>query len=164
MKKVIEGQELADLLNPTFSAATVCAVAGLNPVTLRAWRNRGHLNVSGSGEGWTRYSISEMAVVMAMKTMTDMGLAVDTAGEIASKLASAFDSLSRYPLKTAGWAMAAKIEGAWQVKIAVIQEDALQVAAEKLGWEASIVIDMRRVFARLQAGLAALREQGGSNG
>lgn len=52
----------------TFTAGEVCAMLGIEPGTLRAWRSRGLLKIEGSGGKWVRYSAQDVARIRKLQT------------------------------------------------------------------------------------------------
>ncbi len=59
----------------TYTASTVCAVAGVNSGTLRVWRARGFLEMDDPDqEGWTRYNLREMLRACAVAELANHGI------------------------------------------------------------------------------------------
>lgn len=58
----------------TYAAATLCAAAGVEPVTLRSWRAKGWLVVAGAGDGWTRYNTEHLMRAVAIAELARHGI------------------------------------------------------------------------------------------
>lgn len=65
-------------------------VAGVLPVTLRAWRNKNGLLASPERKGWNRFSVADLCVVRLVAKMTQSGFSAENAVEIAELLAVEF--------------------------------------------------------------------------
>lgn len=68
-------------------------VAGVLPVTLRAWRNKNGLLASPERKGWNRFSVADLCVVRLVAKMTQSGFSAENAVEIAGLLAVQFWAL-----------------------------------------------------------------------
>jgi hypothetical protein len=72
-----------EVLEHQFTAGVACAVAAVNPVTLRAWRHRKLLDVGLVKDGWTKYSWVDLVAVTCMARLTQDGIKPEEAGKIA---------------------------------------------------------------------------------
>jgi len=63
-----------------FTTSTLTRVAGCEPVTLRAWRNRNGLFPETSGaKGWNRFSFVDVCIARTVVMMTAAGIAAGEA-------------------------------------------------------------------------------------
>lgn len=75
-------------------AATITAVAGCSPVTLRAWRNRnGFLPATQGGSGWNLFSVSEIAATRVVVVLTKLGIEAQVAVDAASRCLPVLDDI-----------------------------------------------------------------------
>ena len=80
-----------DLEQPTFTNADIIAAAGINPATLQAWANCGTFRLPEAqrnpGLGRKRlYSTLDVACLVAIKTLTGLGLSATAAAQIVQRL------------------------------------------------------------------------------
>lgn len=66
-----------------FTASEAQTLTGINVETQRVWRRR-HLKI-GTGEGWTRYSYSDVVVLACLAELTKAGIAIGHATDIVSR-------------------------------------------------------------------------------
>lgn len=60
---------------PTYTASIVAAAAGIPEITLRKWRERGHVDVA-SADGWARFTFLELLRVAARGELLRLGLPI----------------------------------------------------------------------------------------
>lgn len=73
---------------------TAVEVAGCTPAILRAWRNQnGLLPEARVADGWTKFSISDIAAIRCVQVLTDLSLGAQMAVDAAMKLLPVFERL-----------------------------------------------------------------------
>lgn len=74
--------------------STVVAVTGFNPVTFNSMRRRNGL-FSGreDAEGWSRYSLADICIALAVKDLVDAGVNTQFAVDIANLLGQRFECM-----------------------------------------------------------------------
>jgi len=139
-----------------YSAGSICRVTGVNPVTLRSWRNRGLLEIGGSNEeGWTRYSMIDGCVIATIVLLTSKKFQAESASTIAEALRGSFEKLATYPIDSwRAWALV-DIDGENpKVRLSWLDERHVAIALGRLQWEHAHVIDIGQILRRVALGLA----------
>jgi len=86
--RTFSGHELLISNDRTYTAATACTVAGINPVTLRSWRNRGWFKPQTEQPAgqWTLYSFRDLCLLRCAGLLTEMGIPGNVALTISEEI------------------------------------------------------------------------------
>lgn len=82
------GHELPMSNDLVHTAETACTVAGINPVTLRSWRNRGWFKpqIEKPAGQWTLYSFRDLCLLRCAGMLTTMGIPGNVALTISKEI------------------------------------------------------------------------------
>jgi hypothetical protein len=81
---------MSKTIRDTFTASEAAHLIDVKVDTLRVWRRRGHFEVEGEGEGWTRFTFSDVLTIATFRTLIGNSLEIELAESIAGNASEKF--------------------------------------------------------------------------